>query len=287
MKVVRARSAGFCWGVRRAIDVAERTAAEGGGATVHTDGPLIHNRHEVARLATLGVASCKDPAALPSGSTLLVRAHGIPPERHAWLDSLGLRIVNATCPHVERIQRTCREAVREGRAVLLLGDAGHAEVIGLLGFAEGRGTVISGPDDVASLPDPGSPVALVSQSTQSEALFAATADAVRKRWPDALVANTICAATRSRQGELAELADAADALVVVGSPASANTQRLAALAGALRPTRVIDSAEELHNGDFPGARTIGLTAGASTPDSVIDAVQERLERMPPTNVTSP
>ena len=280
MKVVRAKSAGFCWGVRRAIEAAERAAREGGGAPIRTDGPLIHNRHEVARLEALGVSACPDPAGLAPGSVLIVRAHGIPPARRAWLDSLGLRVEDATCPHVGRIQRACRDAAREGRAVLLLGDAGHAEVVGLLGFAEGRGTVVSGPADVDALPDPGAPVALVSQSTQSEALFAETAAAVLRRWPDARIENTICAATRSRQGELAELAAAADAIVVVGSPASANTQRLAALAGALRPTRVVDSADELRDGDLPGARTVGLTAGASTPDSVIAAVQKRLEQMP-------
>lgn len=280
MKVVRAKSAGFCWGVRRAIEAAERTAREGGGAPVRTDGPLIHNRHEVARLESLGVAACPDPAALAPGSTILVRAHGIPPERRAWLDSLGLRVVDATCPNVERIQRVCRDAARNGRAVLILGDEGHAEVVGLLGFAEGRGTVVSGPADVDALPDPGAPVALVSQSTQSRERFDATVAAVRRRWPDALVADTICAATRNRQGELSALAEQTDAIVVVGSPASANTQRLAALAGALRPTRVIDSASELRDGDFPGARTVGLTAGASTPDSVIAAVQKRIEQMP-------
>ena len=110
MKVVRAKSAGFCWGVRRAIEAAERAAREGGGASIRTDGPLIHNAREVARLAALGVVACADPAALPKGATLLVRAHGIPPARRAWLDALGLRVVDATCPNVTRIQRACAAA---------------------------------------------------------------------------------------------------------------------------------------------------------------------------------
>ena len=280
MNVVRARHAGFCFGVRRAIEAAERVAREGGCAPVRTDGPLIHNAREVARLAALGVVACADPAALPKGATLLVRAHGIPPARRAWLDSLGLRVVDATCPNVTRIQRACAAAAAEGRAVLILGDAGHAEVVGLLGCAGPRAAVVDGPAAVLALPDPGAPVALVSQSTQSDALFRETAEAVLRRWPGARVENTICAATRDRQGDLGELAASCDAIVVVGSPESANTQRLFRLASALRPAFVVDSASQLRPADFAAFRTVGLTAGASTPDSLIAEVESALAALP-------
>ena len=276
MNVVRAKHAGFCFGVRRAIEAAERVARDGGGAPVRTDGPLIHNAREVARLAALGVTACSDPASLPRGATLLVRAHGIPPARRAWLDSLGLRVIDETCPNVTRIQRAGAAAAAEGRAVLILGDAGHAEVVGLLGCAGPRATVVDGPAAVAALPDPGAPVALVSQSTQSDALFRGTAEAVRRRWPDALVENTICAATRDRQGDLDDLAARCDAIVVVGSPESANTQRLFRLASARRPAFVVDSAEQLRPADFAGLRTVGLTAGASTPDDLVAEVEAAL-----------
>lgn len=279
MRVVQARNAGFCFGVRRAIETAERTAREAGGAPVHTDGPLIHNAHEVARLGRLGVHPCADPAALPAGATVVVRAHGIPPARRAWLEGLGLRVVDATCPRVAGIQRICREAAAAGRRVLVLGDAGHAEVVGLLGCSGPGAAVVDGPAAVEALPDPGAPVTLVSQSTQAPERFRETADAVRRRWPDARIADTICRATRDRQGELGELAAGADAIVVVGSPESANTGRLASLAAALRPTVVVDSAEDLRAEDFAGAGTVGLTAGASTPDAMIAAVRARLESM--------
>lgn len=276
MKVVRARSAGFCPGVRRAVDAAAAFAREAGGEPVWTDGPLIHNSREVARLASLGVRTCADPAALPPGSRLLVRAHGIPPARRAWLGSLPVVLRDATCPKVTYIQKLCAEAAAEGRAVLILGDPDHAEVVGLLGHAGARGRVVTGPADVAALPDPGAPVALFSQSTQEPALFEETAAAVRGRWPDALVRNTVCGATRARQGELAALAAACGAIVVVGSPESANTQRLAALASRLRPTVVADRAEALDPADFAGVETAGLTAGASTPDDLIAEIEARL-----------
>lgn len=279
MKVVRAGHAGFCFGVRRAIEAAERLAREGGGAPVRTDGPLIHNNREVARLAALGVTACADPSALEPGSRLLVRAHGIPPARRAWLDALGLRVTDATCPNVTRIQRACARAAAEGRAVLILGDAGHAEVVGLLGCAGPRGAAVDGPAAVAALPDPGAPVALVAQSTQSEDLFRETAAAVLRRWPDARIENTICAATRDRQGDLEALAAQCDAIVVVGSPASANTGRLHRLAAALRPAFLVDSAADLRPADFAAFRTVGLTAGASTPDVLIDEAAAALEAM--------
>ena len=279
MEVIRAKSAGFCWGVRRAVDAAASFAGEAAGAPVWTDGPLIHNSREVARLSSLGVRTCSDPAALAPGSRLLVRAHGIPPARRAWLESLPLELRDATCPKVTFIQRLCAKAAEEGRMVLILGDPDHAEVVGLLGHAGARGRVVTGPADIAALPDPGGPVALFSQSTQEPALFEATADAVRARWPDALVRNTVCDATRARQGELAALAEACGAIVVVGSPESANTQRLAALAARLRPTVVVDCADALDPAAFAGIPVVGLTAGASTPDDLIAEVEARLKAL--------
>ena len=276
MQVIRAKSAGFCWGVRRAVDAAAAFAREADGEPVWTDGPLIHNSREVARLAALGVRTCADPAALPPGSRLLVRAHGIPPARREWLGSLPLALRDATCPKVTYIQKLCAKAAAEGRTTFILGDPDHAEVVGLLGHAGGRGRVVTGPADVAAAPDPGTPVALFSQSTQEPALFEETAAAVLARWPDAFVRNTVCDATRSRQGELAALAETCDAIVVVGSPESANTQRLAALAARLRPTVVVDRADALEPAAFAGVSAVGLTAGASTPDDLIAEVEARL-----------
>lgn len=276
MNVVVAKSAGFCWGVRRAVELARKTAASG-ATPVYTDGPLIHNEHMMRRLREAGVEECPDPAAIPAGASLIVRAHGISPERRRRLESLPIALNDATCPDVAKIQRIVRQAADGGATVLILGDPGHAEVVGLLGCAGPRGRVVTSPQDVEALPSDLGNVCFVSQSTQPEAMFEATAAAVTRRFPGASIVNTICHATRNRQGELDSLAEDCDAFVVVGSPASANTQRLAQLASRLKPTVVVDSADQLDPGDFAGVATVAVTAGASTPDFLIEAVTARLQ----------
>lgn len=278
MNVVVAKSAGFCWGVRRAVELTGKTAADG-ETTVYTDGPLIHNEHMMRCLRETGVEECPDPAEIPEGATLVVRAHGISPERRRHLESLPITLVDATCPDVAKIQRIVRQATDGGATVLVLGDPGHAEVVGLLGCAGPRGRVVTSPQDVEALPADLGNVCFVSQSTQPEPTFEATAAAVTRRYPGASIVNTICHATRNRQGELASLAKDCDAFVVVGSPASANTQRLAQLAARLKPTVVVDSAEQLKAGDFAGVAQVAVTAGASTPDFLIDAVTARLKTL--------
>lgn len=276
MNVIVAKSAGFCWGVRRAVETARKTAESSSG-TVFTDGPLIHNGHMMQRLEDSGVKETSTPSSLPPEATLIVRAHGIPPDRRTALESLPLHLVDATCPDVAKIQRIIRENAAQGRTVLVLGDPGHAEVIGLLGYAGACGRVVTSPQDVDKLPNDLQRVCLVSQSTQSEKTFAETAEAVLRKFHDATIVNTICNATRSRQAELEVLAATCEVFVVVGSPASANTQRLAQLASELRPTFVADSADELSPEDFAPFTNVAVTAGASTPDFMIEKVTARLK----------
>ena len=280
MKVVLAQSAGFCFGVRRAVEKALAVADQAHGP-VFTDGPLIHNPGMLAELERRGIRVANEPEGLPDGATLIVRAHGIPPERRKRLLAAVPRLIDATCSEVARIQGLIRSRVAQGRAVLILGDAGHAEVIGLLGHAQGRGHVVSTPADVHALPADLGPVTLVSQSTQDVEIFAAVADAVRARYADAEVLDTICTATKNRQGELRDLAARVDAIVVVGSPTSANSRRLAEIASRLRPTLLVRDADDLRPADFAAARTVGLTAGASTPDDTIQAVRQWLEQLFP------
>ncbi len=279
MQVLLAKSAGFCVGVRRAVETALAVAAES-GTPVFTDGPLIHNPGLLAELERRGVRIADDPATVPSDATLVVRAHGIPPTRRKRLLAAPFRLVDATCPEVARIQGTIRARVARGRSIVILGDAGHAEVVGLLGHAEGRGHVVASASDVEALPADLAPVTLVAQSTQDENVFAAVAAAVRARFPGAEILDTICAATRSRQSELRDLAARADMLVVVGSPTSANTRRLADIGARLRPTILARDAEDIRPADFVAAKVVGLTAGASTPDRAIQAVRARLEPLP-------
>ena len=277
MKVIVAKSAGFCMGVHRAVEKARRLASRQAGP-VYTDGPLIHNQQMMAQLASENIRPCPDPAALRD-DTLLIRAHGIPPARRQQLQALPCRLSDATCPDVAKIQGIIRQHARQGYHVVILGDPGHAEVVGLLGFAEGRGHVIAGREDVALLPEMDK-VCLVSQSTQFPSSFEATAQTMRARYPDLIAIDTICDATRNRQREIDEMAAQVDAFVIVGGSHSANTLRLVELARRLKPTFHIQTASQLQPGEFEGVRIVGLTAGASTPSFIIEEVRAQLEALP-------
>lgn len=244
---------------------------------IYTDGPLIHNEQMVNELEAAGIREIHDLKDAED-HTLVIRAHGIPPYRRQMLRNLPSRIVNATCPDVASIQGKIRKYSNLGYAILIFGDDGHAEVVGLLGFAKGKGRVISSVEDVAVLPEMDK-VCLVSQSTQFPNEYERVADAVKKRFSGAEVLDTICEATKSRQAELLDLARHSDALVIVGGTHSANTLRLVNLAKTLKPTFHICVASQIHEKDFERFSTVGLTAGASTPDFVIREVKETLERL--------
>jgi (E)-4-hydroxy-3-methyl-but-2-enyl pyrophosphate reductase len=208
----------------------------------------------------------------------MIRAHGISPQRRQMLRDLKAAIVDATCPDVARIQGLIRQQAQRGCHIIIFGDEGHAEVLGLLGFAEGRGHVVPSPEDVERLP-PMNPVCLVSQSTQFPAAYEQVAERVRRRFPDAEILDTICESTRNRQAELLDLAGRVDAFVVAGGSHSANTLRLVELARSLKPTFHIETRAQLDPPSFEGFRTVGLTAGASTPAFVIADVKAALEAM--------
>ncbi len=276
MKTIVAKTAGFCWGVRRAVETARQTAAQAGYA-VYTDGPLIHNRGMMSQLQKENVSVCTAPASLPRGSVLIIRAHGIPPERRRMLEGLPLKLVDATCPDVARIHRIIEQKSKEGFSVVIFGDKNHAEVVGLLGYASGDAYVVSSVAETDSLPLDLKKVLLVSQTTQSPDIFERVAGAMRRRYETVCVENTICRSTRARQEDLKSLAAQCDVIVVVGSPESANTARLAEKAALLRPTVVIDNASQLSKDSFRGFSSVGITAGASTPDFIIKQVEESLK----------
>jgi (E)-4-hydroxy-3-methyl-but-2-enyl pyrophosphate reductase len=208
----------------------------------------------------------------------MIRAHGVSPARRRELQQLHALLADATCPDVAKIQGLIRREAAKGYHIVIFGDEGHAEVLGLLGFAEGRGHVVSTAEDVARLPDM-HPVCLVSQSTQLPAAYEEVGRRVRERFADALILDTICDSTRNRQQELAALAKEVDAIVVVGGVHSANTVRLVELARSLKPTHHIETAAELQRGWFDGCSAVGVTAGASTPAFVIEDVRAALEAM--------
>lgn len=276
MRVIIAESAGFCWGVKRAVEKA-RLEARQSNQPVYTDGPLIHNKQMIDQLRAEGIRETDNPSALISG-TLLIRAHGIPPERRATLRQLPLRLADATCKDVARIQGMIRKYARDGYSTIIFGDPGHAEVLGLLGYAEGRGHVISSLKEVDSLP-PMDKVCVVAQSTQFPEHYQEISAAIKRRFPEAVILDTICDATRNRQSELVSLAQHVEAIVVVGGRNSANTMRLVELARTLKPTFPIETCDQLDRDALRKFKTVGLTAGASTPDFVIDEVKRFLESL--------
>lgn len=296
MKVILAKSAGFCWGVKRAVDKARSLARENRGP-IYADGPLIHNQQMMEQLRAEGVIEASDPQSIASNRNksargeggsdsalrtraeiLLIRAHGIPPDRRAMLEKLPVTLVDVTCPDVARIQGLIKKYSQKGYHVIIFGDVGHAEVTGLLGYAGGRGHVVSQIQDIDSLPEIG-PVCLVSQSTQFPSSYAKIIKAVRQRFPDVEVLDTICESTKNRQKELIEIAETVDAIVVVGGAHSANTIRLVELAKTLKPTSHIQTSDQLRPEQFRNFRTVGLTAGSSTPGFIIEDVKKTLEKL--------
>lgn len=289
MKVIRAKSAGFCWGVERAIQVA-REESEGGRRRVYTDGPLIHNRQMMDALGKDDIQEVGDYQSKKEidvkdsdekESVVVVRAHGISPQRRDYLKGLGLPFRDGTCPDVGIIAGKVKSHAEKGYKIVIFGDPEHPEVIGLVGYANENAYVVNQEDDISNLPDLGDQVAMVSQSTMFTHEFKHLSSLLAEKYPNMLVFDTICGATKERQSDLVELVkDGADAIVVIGGKHSANTRKLAKLASSHdRPTFHIETAEDLIPADFDSFRVVGVTAGASTPEFIIRKVCERLEEL--------
>ena len=289
MKVIRAKSAGFCWGVERAIQVA-REESEGGRRRVYTDGPLIHNRQMMDALGKDDIQEVGDYQSKKEidvkdsdekESVVVVRAHGISPQRRDYLKGLGLPFRDGTCPDVGIIAGKVKSHAEKGYKIVIFGDPEHPEVIGLVGYANENAYVVNQEHDISNLPDLGDQVAMVSQSTMFTHEFKHLSSLLAEKYPNMLVFDTICGATKERQSDLVELVkEGADAIVVIGGKHSANTRKLAKLASSHdRPTFHIETAEDLIPADFDSFRVVGVTAGASTPEFIIRKVCERLEEL--------
>lgn len=275
MQVLTARIYGYCDGVRRAMRIAASAAERHGG--LQSEGPLVHNPQAVEELARLGVTVAPN---LEGNLPVLVRAHGVAPERTAEWKKRGLEIVDATCPHVAANQRLAAEAARAGETVLFAGDPDHAETRAVTGFGHGPFAVVSDVDELEAALVRG-PVFLLAQTTFDEGLFGKMAEAAKKRWPECRVADSICRATRDRQRAARELAAGVGAVVVVGGRESANTRRLAqAVTDAGAKAFLLETEADLPMDELRRFGNVGVTAGASTPDRVTRAVIERIRECP-------
>lgn len=275
-QVIVADKAGACFGVERAIELV-RAAAENAEGDVFTLGPLIHNPRVVDELEHAGVhvASSVDEAA---GGTLILRTHGVKPSEQARAEEVCSEVVDATCPFVKKVHRAVERLTRDGFEVVVVGEKGHPEVDATLAHADGSQAIADA--DEARSAELGSRVGIVVQTTQTTSNLADVVSVIDDGSREVEVVNTICEATSQRQGSAAELASHVDAMVVIGGRNSANTTHLAEIcSGRCSRTYHIEDADELDPSWFEGAATIGITAGASTPASQIDAVRTALESL--------
>ncbi|MFZ5774297.1 MAG: 4-hydroxy-3-methylbut-2-enyl diphosphate reductase [Thermodesulfobacteriota bacterium] len=279
MEVVLAKNAGFCMGVRRAVETT-LGMVEQGKNPIATFGPLIHNPQVLSLLEGQGVRILKEIPAQASG-TVIIRAHGIPPEKKRLLEESGAQVEDATCPRVLKVQAIIARYRREGYATVIIGDRDHAEVEGLMGYAGDTGQVVNSLADVEAL-ELTPPYIVVSQTTQDEQLFEALKDRILARFPGGMVFNTICDSTHKRQEEVRQLCHEVEALVVVGGKTSANTKRLGEIAEGLGcPVFMVETEADLDREAVSRFQRIGVTAGASTPNWVIDRIVEVLQAMTP------
>lgn len=272
-----AREMGFCFGVRRAVEMVEKLTAD--GRPVSVLGALVHNPQVVAELRTRGVRMVAGVDEVQSG-TLVIPSHGAPPEVFETARRKALDVVDATCPFVRVAQKAAEELAAEGFQVILLGDRAHTEVKGIVGWAGGKALVVSGPDEI-DLSRLANRVGIVAQTTQPlerlQALANRVVNASLGELKELRVMNTICSATAARQAAVVELAGEVDVVVVVGGKTSANTRRLLEICRAAGvEAHQVEEAGELDEKWLAGRETVGVTAGASTPDKVTRDVVERI-----------
>jgi 4-hydroxy-3-methylbut-2-enyl diphosphate reductase len=278
MKVLLADEYGFCFGVERAVEMVEEAVAA--GETVRSLGPLIHNKQEMQRLAHEGVTAISEPVQINRGETAVIRAHGVTPEVQSELELLASKVVDATCPFVTRVQRLASRAAAADRHVIVVGSPDHPEMIGVKGYAPDHAFVIRDETEVADLPRLRNPL-VVSQTTIKSKTFFDTAKAVQSKTDDEVeVVNTICSATRDRQEAARALAGMVDAFYIIGGRHSSNSVKLLAVCKEqCEKSFLIETEEEINDAELEGVQTVGVTAGASTPDWLIQKIVKHLEAL--------
>lgn len=275
MEVLLAEEYGFCFGVERAVDMVEDALSQGG--TIRSLGALIHNSQEMQRLEAKGVTTISTPDEADAETTAVIRAHGVTPQVQRELEQSAAHVIDATCPFVTRVQHLAERAANEGRDVVVAGNPDHPEMIGVVGYAPNNTYVVRDASEVAGLPNLRRPL-VVSQTTIKLKTFQEVAEAVRaKSEAEPQVINTICSATRDRQDAARALAGQVDAFYVIGGRHSSNSVKLLAVCKEqCEKSFLIETADEINPDDLAGINRVGVTAGASTPNWLIEQVVERL-----------
>lgn len=285
MEVTVAKSAGFCFGVKRAVDTVYREI-ESGEKPVYTFGPIIHNEQVVEDLENRGVQVILSEDELEglSGGTVVIRSHGVSRDVCEKIEARGMKIVDATCPFVKKIHRIVDEEGRKGRHVVIIGSADHPEVQGIMGWASGPVTVIHTSEEAEQfVPENGKPISIVAQTTFNYNKFKDLVEILcKKRYDNNVlnilnILNTICNATEERQREAKNIAGEVDTMLVVGGRHSSNTQKLFEICKKeCGNTYYIQTPVDLDSEMFQCSSYVGITAGASTPNKIIEEVQEHV-----------
>src|SRR5712671_4616947 len=282
MRVVLAQPRGFCAGVERAIEIVER-ALEKYGPPIYVRHEIVHNRHVVERLRAKGAQFVDEIDEVPPGSVTIFSAHGVASEIERRAGERGLPVIDATCPLVSKVHIEGQRYANQGREIILIGHAGHPEIQGTMGRITGRVHLISRPDEVARLnvADPDK-LAFITQTTLSVDDTRAVIESLKARFPSIVGPDTkdICYATQNRQRAARELAKIVDVVLVVGAPNSSNSNRLREIAAECGvPSYLIEDARALDPRWIEGASSVGITAGASAPEALVEDLVDRLREM--------
>lgn len=289
MQVLLANPRGFCAGVDRAIEIVERALVLH-GAPIYVRHEVVHNKFVVNDLRTKGAVFVEELSDVPSGSTVIFSAHGVSQDVRREAEARGLKVFDATCPLVTKVHVEVAKMRDQGREIVMIGHRGHPEVEGTMGQSEGGMHLVEGPDDVASLKvGDENNLAYVTQTTLSMDDAARTVMALKKRFPKIVgpKKDDICYATQNRQDAIKTLAQRCDVVIVVGSPNSSNSNRLREVAEQLGvPAYMVDNATELQPEWVAGKKVVGVTAGASAPEVLVQAVIERLRGLGANSVST-
>lgn len=277
MEIKIATNAGFCFGVRRAVEMAEKALKK--GQKVYCLGQLIHNQQVIEKLEQKGLVTIKDPAEIPAGSSFLVRSHGIDPRIVEKITAQGVEILDATCPFVRRAQLVAKKFYEKGYDIIICGDPEHAEVIGINAWAGDVAKIINNADDVKKLNFKGT-IGVLCQTTQKAEFLQKVVRELLEKTKSMVIENTICLDSSTKQAEVSALAQTVELMIVIGGKNSSNTGKLVQLSEAQgTPTHHIETAEELKPEWFCDVQKVGITAGASTAQFLIDEVVDKIKSL--------
>ena len=281
MNVELAKTAGFCFGVKRAVETVYEQVEKHSGEKIYTYGPIIHNEEVIKDMASHGVGvlnSLEELKELTEG-IVIIRSHGVPKSIYDLLEERGITYVDATCPFVKKIHKIAWRESENGAHIVIIGNAEHPEVEGIKGWAKDQVTIIQNIEEAQrfSLEDEKQPACIVSQTTFNYKKFKDIVEIIEKKRYDITVLNTICSATKERQEEAYDIAKRVDAMIVIGDKRSSNTRKLFEIcSNACADTYYIQTLDDLDMNQLRSVETVGITAGASTPNNIIEVVQNNV-----------